>query len=92
MAKKTPKYPKVRENCQIVAKVPFFDVLAIGNSNAFGWGDQAIKKVNFDRIRNFGQKKISNQSPLQSRPKMTKKHQNTEKLDKWSNSNKCVIF
>ena len=38
-------------------KCHFFDVLAIGNSNAFGYGGQTIKKVNFDRFRNFGQKK-----------------------------------
>ena len=37
--------------------VIFFDVLAIGNSNAFGQEEQAIKKVNLDRFRNLGKKK-----------------------------------
>ena len=36
MAKNT-KIPKIAKNGQIVPKVTFFDLLAIGNSNAFGY-------------------------------------------------------
>ena len=38
MAKK-PKILKIAKNGQIITKMSFFNVLAIGNSNAFGYGE-----------------------------------------------------
>ena len=74
---KWPKYVKVRKVTKKYLKCQFFYVLAIGNSNAFGQEGFATIKSISDGFRNFGQKKISNQSTLQSKSKIAKNSQNT---------------
>ena len=89
---KNTKIPKIDKNDQIVTKVLLFWCLSDWELNCFWLGGSGDQKSQFWHNSKFWPKKILNQSPLQSRQKMAKKQQNTEKFEKWRNCNKSVIF